>query len=282
MADSTRPSLMGIWAHPDDESFGMAGTMARSTNTGHPVAIVCATRGEEGQIADPSLATPENLGEVRTRELLAACAAVGVTDVSFLGYRDGHLPEADPAEAVGRIVYHIRRFRPDVVVTFAPNGAYGHVDHMAIHRLTLTAVRSAASEHEYASQVADGLHPHVVRKLYYVAIPRERLIRMRAEAQKQGQDFIPGGDAGTIPFDEMGTPMRDITTWVKLSDEEFEAKRRSMAAHATQMPADSPFARATPEQLREFLGTEVFQLVPSPVTDRTFTVPESDVFAGLE
>ena len=84
----TLPSLMGIWAHPDDESFGTAGTMARATASGHSVAVVCATRGEEGEIADPALANPENLGEVREQELRRACAAVGVTDVSFLaGFR---------------------------------------------------------------------------------------------------------------------------------------------------------------------------------------------------
>ncbi len=116
------PRLMGIWAHPDDEAFGTAGTMARATAAGCAVAVVCATRGEQGQIADPALATPENLGEVRERELRAACAAVGVTDVSFLDYVDGHLPEADTIEAIARIARHIRRFRPDVVITFSANG----------------------------------------------------------------------------------------------------------------------------------------------------------------
>src|SRR5689334_7627583 len=120
ISDTSLPRLMGVWAHPDDECFGTAGTMARAVASGHPVAVVCATRGEKGKIADPSLATQETLGAVRERELRAACAAVGVSDVAFLDYVDGHLAEAHEDEAVGRIVHQLRRFRPDVVITFAP------------------------------------------------------------------------------------------------------------------------------------------------------------------
>lgn len=272
------PSLMGIFAHPDDESFGMAGTLARATMNGNRAAIVCATRGERGKIADPSLATQKNLGNVREQELRNACAAVGVADVSFLDYIDGHLAEASTDEAVGRIVHHIRRFRPDVVVTFAPNGGYGHVDHMAIHRMTLEAIRVAANPTRYPEP---GFEPHRVRKVYFQAMPRERMLQLRDEARKRGEDFIPGGDEATIPIEEMGMPMSDITTFVKLNDAEFQAKIRSMQSHATQMPADSPWARATPEELRGFMGTEVFQLMPPPLSDRAYPTPEQDIFAGL-
>lgn len=275
------PGIMGIFAHPDDESFQFAGTLARATAHGHPAAIVCATRGEVGQIADPSLATPENLGQVREGELRAACAAVGVHDVSFLDYRDGQLATADEHEAVGRIVRHLRRFRPAVVATFPANGGYGHPDHMAIHRYTLAAIEAAADPSRYPEQVDAGLAPHRVRKVYYTAFPRERMVAMREEVRKQGQDFIPGGDAGTIPFEEMGTPLAQITTVVTLDDAEFSAKQQSMAAHATQMPADGPFAQATPEQLREFMGRETLVLVPPPASDQTYSTPEDDVFSGL-
>ncbi|HEX6543921.1 MAG TPA: PIG-L family deacetylase [Ktedonobacterales bacterium] len=275
------PGIMGVFAHPDDESFGLAGTLARATMHGHPAAIVCATRGEVGKIADPSLATPENLAQVREGELRAACAAVGVHDVSFLDYIDGQLADADEHAAVGRVVYHLRRFRPAVVVTFSANGGYGHPDHMAIHRYTLAAVAAAADPTRYPEHLTSGLEPHRVRKVYYNAIPRERLVAMREEARKRGQDFIPGGDAGTIPFEQMGTPMSEITTVVTLNDAEFGAKLQSMRAHATQMPADSPFAQATPEQLREFMGRESLVLAPPPISDHAYPTPEDDVFAGL-
>jgi LmbE family N-acetylglucosaminyl deacetylase len=280
-SDTGLPRLMGIWAHPDDECFGSAGTMARAVASGHPVAVVSATRGEKGKIADPSLATQETLGTVRERELRDACAAVGVSDVAFLDYVDGHLAEANADEAVGRIVRQLRRFRPDVVVTFAPNGGYGHVDHTAIHRYTLAAIPAAADPACYPEQIAAGLRPHHVRKVYYGAMPRRRLLAMREEMLKQGRDFIPGGDEATIPVEQMGTPDEDITTRIVLNDAEFAAKRRAMAAHATQMPADSPWADATPEQLRQFMGVEQFQLVAPSASDRAYPTPEESVFAGL-
>ena len=275
------PGIMGIFAHPDDESFGLAGTLARATMQGHPAAIVCATRGEVGEIADAALATPETLGQVREDELRAACAAVGVHDVSFLDYVDGQLADANENEAIGRIVAHLRRFRPAVVVTFAANGGYGHPDHMAIHRYTLGAVQAAADPARYPEQVAAGLAPHRVRKVYYNGFPRERMLAMRDEARKLGQDFIPGGNAATLPIEEMGTPMADITTVVTLNDAEYAAKQQSMRAHATQMPADGPFTQATPEQLREYMGRETLVLAPPPISYRAYPTPEDDVFAGL-
>jgi LmbE family N-acetylglucosaminyl deacetylase len=249
------------------------------------VAVVCATRGEEGEIADPRLASPENLGQVREQELRSACAAVGVTDVSFLGYRDGHLREADSDEATGRIVRHIRRFRPDVVVTFAANGGYGHYDHMAVHRLALAAITAAAEETRYPEQIQEGLASHRVSKVYFGAMPRSRLAKMREAAQASGGDFTPGGNAATIPVEEMGTPderiTKRITTVIVLNDEEFVRKLRALQAHATQMPKDSPWSRATPEELRQYMGRETLELRPAPISDRTYPTPENDVFSGL-
>lgn len=273
--------LMGIWAHPDDEAFGTAGSLARAVRAGHHVAIVCATRGEQGKIADDALATPETLGRVREGELRAACAAVGVSDVSFLEYVDGHLAEADPDEAIGRIVRHIRRARPAVVTTFDPKGMYGHRDHVAIHRFALAAIEAAADPARYPEQARDGLAPHRVTKVYFAATPRERLIGMRDQMRDQGQDFIPGGDEATIPVEEMGYPRDEITTKVTLDDAEWEAKQRALRAHATQMPSDSPWANASPDELRAFLGAETFVVAPPPISARAFTTPEDDLFAGL-
>lgn len=275
------PRLMTIFAHPDDESFGVAGTMAHAVRTGHPVAVVCATRGEEGKIADPSLATQENLGEVREQELRTAMAAVGVNDVVFLDYIDGHLAEADENEALGRVVAQIRRFHPDVVVTFDPKGGYGHVDHMAIHRLAVAGVAAAADPTRFPEQLAGGAQPHRVRKVYYAAIPRERLLQMRDEARARGEDFIPGGDEATIPVEEMGVPLAEIRTRVRLNDEDFAGKLAAIYAHKTQLPADNPWAQATPEQMRQFAGTETFVLTPAPISDGDYPMPEDDVFAGL-
>jgi LmbE family N-acetylglucosaminyl deacetylase len=273
--------LVGLFAHPDDEAFGMAGTLARAVASGRHVALVCATRGEAGEIADPALATPETLGRVREGELRAAAAAVGAHDVAFLDYVDGHLAEADPEEAVGRIVQQVRRLRPAVLVTFAANGVYGHPDHMAIHRLALAAVEAAADPARYPEQLAGGGEPHRVAKVYFVAPARERMAAMREQMLARGEDFVPGGDAATIPFEQMATPETEITTRISLTDAELDAKRRAMAAHATQMPPGNPFNMSDREQLRAVMGLETFQLVPPPISAREFPTPEDDLFAGL-
>lgn len=283
MSDETKatPRLMTIFAHPDDESFGVAGTISHARRLGYPVAVVCATRGEEGQIADPALATPENLGEVREQELRTAMRAVDVSDVVFLDYIDGHLAEANQEEALGRVVAQIRRFRPDVVVTFDANGGYGHVDHMAIHRLTVAGVAAAADPARFPEQIAAGAQPHRARKVYFTVIPRERILKMRDEARARGQDFIPGGDEATIPVEEMGLPIAEIQTRIRLDDADFERKLAAIMAHKTQLPADNPWAQATPELMRQFAGVETFALAPAPTSDRAYPMPEEDVFAGL-
>jgi LmbE family N-acetylglucosaminyl deacetylase len=268
--------VMSVLAHPDDETFGNAGLFYRLTHEGHQVAVVCATRGEAGEIADPSLATRETLGRVREQELRAACAIVGVTDVSFLDYLDGHLAEADPAEAVGRIVTHIRRVRPDVLITFPPNGIYGHPDHIAIHYLALAAVLAAADPSYQAAGAS-----HRASKVYFNTPPREPMLERIEEARRQGQDFVPGGNAATIPIEEMGSPMRTIALRVELTDEELRAKIAALQAHATQMPPDSPFTQQDPAFVREFMGTETYVLAPPPVSARAFAVPETDPLAGL-
>lgn len=274
--------LMTIFAHPDDESFGVAGTIARARRTGRQVAIVCATRGEEGQIADPALATPETLGQVREKELRAAVSALGVSDLTFLDYIDGHLAEADQQEALAKVVYQIRRFRPDVVITFDPKGAYGHVDHIAIHKLAVAGVEAAADPTRFPEQIGGDVQPHRVRKVYYTMIPRERLLKMRDEARARGdEEFVPGGDEATIPIEEMGLPLAKIQTRIRLDDADFEAKRTALFAHATQLPKDSPWMKANPEELRSFMGSETFFLAPKPISDSDYPMPEDDVFAGL-
>lgn len=274
--------LMTIFAHPDDESFGVAGTIARARRAGNQVAIVCATRGEEGQISDPALATPETLGQVREQELRAAVSALGVSDLTFLDYIDGHLAEADQQEALAKVVYQIRRFRPDVVITFDPKGAYGHVDHIAIHKLAVEGVAAAADPTRFPEQVSGAIQPHRVRKVYYTMIPRERLLAMRDEARARGEEeFVPGGDEATIPIEEMGLPLAEIQTRIRLDDADFEAKRTALFAHATQLPNDSPWMKANPEELRAFMGTETFFLAPTPISDHAYPMPEDNVFAGL-
>lgn len=159
---SEKLRLMGVFAHPDDESMGAGGLLAKYADEGVDTYLVTATRGERGWFGDEhDYPGPTALGEVRERELRAAAETLGVREVAILDYVDGQLDRAKPAAIVGEIAAHVRRIRPHVVVTFDPNGAYGHPDHIAVCQFTTAAIVAAA-------QPADGLPAHRVDKLYYL------------------------------------------------------------------------------------------------------------------
>lgn len=171
MPNSTEPEpplrLMAVLAHPDDESLGLGGALARYAAEGVGTYLVTATRGERGWRGDPA-ADPglEAFGRTREAELLAAARVLGVREVNFLNYIDGDLDQAEPAAAIGQIVGHLRRVRPQVVITFGPEGAYGHPDHMAISQFTIAAL-TAAADPAYRPDLPHS--PHRVAKLYFIA-----------------------------------------------------------------------------------------------------------------
>ena len=141
--------LMAVLAHPDDESLGFGGTLARYASEGVETFLVTATRGERGRYRGHarragSIPGPAALGRIRERELRAAAAVLGIREVSLLDYHDSDLDRADPREAVERIAAALRRVRPHVVITFGPDGAYGHPDHIAISQFTTAAIVAAA------------------------------------------------------------------------------------------------------------------------------------------
>lgn len=131
--------LLLVFAHPDDESFFTAGTVARHVAAGGRARLLCATKGEHGSQPVPPVCPPSRLGRVRAAELRKAGRIMGVESVSFLGYEDGKLAGADFEEAVARIAREIRAFSPEAVVTFGPGGLYGHPDHVAISRMATEA-----------------------------------------------------------------------------------------------------------------------------------------------
>lgn len=124
-------TLLGIWAHPDDEAYLSAGLMSVVRRAGHRVVVATATRGERGT-PDPVAFPPERLGLIREQEAAASLAAVGVADHRWLGYRDGALPEVPAGEAVEAVAALIAEVRPDTIVTFGPDGMTGHADHRAV------------------------------------------------------------------------------------------------------------------------------------------------------
>ncbi len=275
-------SLLAVFAHPDDETFGAGGALARAARQGVHVALVCATRGEVGEIADPEIATPETLGEVRERELRCAAARLGAAEVSFLGYRDSGMagtPENDDprafarageAEVVRALVGHVRRLRPEVVLTFDADGGYGHPDHMAIHRHTMAAVAVAADPSAHPSLGP----PWTVRRVFYPVIPRARFRELRERLAAGGVDAAFLADAERM-LERLPDERVDVTLDVRGS---VEAKLAALACHATQMPADHPF-RALPEDLaREAMATEFFAI---GLPEGLRAAPPADLFDGI-
>ncbi len=157
--------LMCVFAHPDDESMGTGGILAKYAAEGVETYLLTATRGQQGwQGAPEEKPDTTALGQLREKELHAAAEALGLREVLLLDYMDGNLDQAAPDEVIGTIVEYIRRVRPQVVVTFDPFGVYGHPDHIAISQFTSAAVVAAADTTYPAAQAA-----HRVAKLYYMA-----------------------------------------------------------------------------------------------------------------
>jgi LmbE family N-acetylglucosaminyl deacetylase len=137
-----RPRLLGVFAHPDDEVFCAGGTLAKYSAGGCETIVVSATRGEAGQIRDASVATRSTLGTVREKELRAACDRLGVSEVRLLEHVDGTLCELSRSELVAEVAAVIEDVRPDVVITFGADGAYGHPDHVTVGEVTTEAFAS--------------------------------------------------------------------------------------------------------------------------------------------
>jgi LmbE family N-acetylglucosaminyl deacetylase len=280
-------TLMAVFAHPDDESFGCGGTLARyGAEPEVRVVLVCATRGEAGEISDPSLATPERLGEAREQELRCACGLLGIDALYFLDYRDSGMagtPEnqhpralamADFDEAVGKIVACIRRERPDVVVTFDESGGYGHPDHVAVHYHTEAAFAAAADPTRYPEQIEAGLEPHQAKKLYYTAIPRRFFRGLVEKLQELGVE-IP--ERYLQRQDTFGLPDEACTTDIDVQGF-WEIKQKAVQCHATQLRPDNFFALLPPEMMRQLQAWECFQLAETFVDSDEGS---HDLLAGL-
>lgn len=253
--------LLGVFAHPDDEAYSLAGCMARYTDEGIPVANLCFTRGEAGLIAEGSGATRETLGAVREAELRAACAAVGVKDVRVVGTPDGGT-QADDA-GVEIIAATIRELRPRVVVTMEPQGVTNHPDHIAVSKMTSEAFQRVNNE-------TGGAFP---QRLYYAAISASALGALTDELQKRG---LPGLTAPDDPLAPRPAPDESIATVVDVSPW-YERKLAALQAHLTQ--TFEMVAWMPPDVLPVFLSTESFQR-PFPGWTAS-EPPEGDLFAAF-
>ncbi len=265
-------TLLLVHAHPDDEAISTGGVMMKARADGHRVVLVTATRGEVGEIHNmDEKATRPHLGEVRTRELEEAARILGVNRSVFLGYRDSGMvgtadnenPEsfhkAPLDEAAGRLETILREERPEVVVTYAEDGTYGHPDHIKAHEVTNAALDLLQKE---------GWRP---RKLYYTVIPRSA---MKAFAESLPEDARQDNIGSRI----QGTPDELITTKVDVG-EYVDRKRAAFGAHVSQNDPNSWFASIAEEIYRLAFGTEYFQLARGKPGSE---LPESDLFAGID
>ncbi len=165
--------LLAIFAHPDDESLGAGSTLAKYAAEGVEVHLICATKGERGWTGseedNPGL---RELGNMRERELLAAAKVLGIQQVYFLDYVDGDLDQAPQGEAIDKIAALIREIRPQVALSFGPDGIYGHPDHIAISQFSHAACIRAADV-SFSGVHGSAYAPHCVSKFYYMVIEKE-------------------------------------------------------------------------------------------------------------
>jgi LmbE family N-acetylglucosaminyl deacetylase len=242
--------LLCIFAHPDDESFLTAGTMARARARGDAVALICATRGGAGRRGEPPQCDRGDLPAVRERELRAAAAILDVTDVVLYDYPDGALASAPVDEMRGRLVAEIRRVRPDVVITFDPNGTNGHADHVAISRFATDAVQAAADDRWFP----EAGPAHATPRLLWTP----PIVPWKHEAARSLTDAPAGVDV-----------LIDIRPWA-------HTKARALRAHRTQHVQIDRFFFGPESDV--VMATEAFRQAWGPALPAR---PATDLFAGL-
>ncbi len=261
--------LMAIFAHPDDESLAAGSLLARYADEGVETYLLTATRGERGWTGpagdNPGL---DGLARIREAELKAAAAVLGLREVSFLDYLDGDLDAAEPREATRRIVAHLRRVRPQVVITFGPDGAYGHPDHIAICQLSTAAIVRAATA-DYHPELGA---PHTVSKLYYLADTHE-LFKLYAACAGPMNISVDGVQRVAIGWEDwMPTTRID-------ADAYWETAWRAFLCHVTQWPGYRPLEPLLPEHHGAIIGIRTFYRAFSLVNGGRQL--ETDFFEGL-
>lgn len=262
---------MCILAHPDDESLGAGGTLARYASEGVGTYVVTATRGERGRFhAGHERPTPDIIGQVREAELRAAASQLGVSEVHVLGYPDGALDTVDHAEVVSRLVHHLRIIRPQVVITFAPDGAYGHPDHIATSQLATAAIVCAAdTSFELPGQPATA---HRVSKLYFMAWSAASWECYQA-ALKKLVVTVDGEERHVTAWPDWALTTRiDATPY-------WRQVWRAVSCHATQVGIYERLGQLSDEQQRTLWGTQAFYRAFSTVNGGRRT--ESDLFEGV-
>ena len=283
MVQSEPRRLLAVLAHPDDESFGIGGTLALYARRGVEVHLLCATRGEAGQAPAERLQGYADLAALRQAELRCAAEHLGLRSVRFLDYRDsgmaGSPDNRHPAalaaapldQVVARVTAVLRAVRPQVVVTFDPFGGYGHPDHIAAHQATVRAFE-AAGRADLFPQAGPPFSPH---KLYFHTFPRRALRLLIALLRLTGRDPRRWGSNRDIDLTAIAALDFPIHAWIDVRTV-VAVRQRAAACHASQGGAA---AGRIPALLTRLLsGRESFtRAAPPPGAHRR----ERDLFDGL-
>ena len=262
--------LLAIFPHPDDETLGLGSTMARYAAEGVETYLVCATRGERGWFdsegPDPGLA---EVARIREAELRCAAEHLGIREVCFLDYIDGDVDQANTEEIIGKIVTHIRRIQPQVIVTFGPDGAYGHPDHIALSQFTHGAVVCAADRNFVDANLQP---PHRVLKFYYMVDSHE-IVKLANESF--------GGismDVDGVTRHHVGWEDWQITTMLD-NQKHMDNVQAAMLCHKSQLPGFGPLAEWSTAELGRMFDTGFFYRAFSLVNGGRNV--ETDLFEGI-
>ena len=280
-------TMMAVHAHPDDECISTGGSLARYSSEGLRTVLVTATRGEEGEVVapdmDPDTIRPK-LGEIRVAELQCACLSLGIDEFHLLGYRDSGMvdtpannhpdcfAQADPGEAIGRLVHLIRQVRPQVLTCYNENGGYGHPDHIQVNRITVAAFHAAGDASQYPHI---GPPPWQPQKLYYTAYPRSYILT-RYEILRSMGEKTPL-DRPDFDLNKIGTPDEEVTTQIEIGSY-LDRKMDALRCHRSQVAPDWWFMRIPRDQLHKKFNREFFTRIVSHVP---VNGSEHDLFAGL-
>lgn len=288
--------LLISMAHPDDETFIMAGSIAKYVAQGVEVQLICSTNGEAG-VADERFLSPHDgsLKALRLSELHCAADALGISKMYTWGYRDSgmagsqdndhpdSLYQADFDELVGRIVHIIRQFKPQVIVTFDPFGGYGHPDHIRMHEATMAAHKLSGDPEAFGAQLSKDTKPYTAQKVYYAAFDQKWLKLMLPVMPLFGDDPERYGKNKDMNLREIAANAVKITTRVPVKDY-AELAQKARECHASQLAnfsSEDDARNSFFNRMRRWLtqnGDDTYRRAVPPL-ERGI---ERDLFAGVD
>lgn len=271
-------TLLACFAHPDDETYTVGGTLAHYANQDTRVVLISATLGEAGETG--GLTTRKELPKVREEELRCAARRLGVNHLVLLGYHDSGMqgsPEndspralinADRQEVIRQLVGVIRHMRPLVVITFEPNGGYGHPDHKLISELTVAAFHAAADPERYLEQGP----PWQPARLFFTSLTPSFFRKLKQLLEVHGLD-----SSQAEQYIDQSWPDEQVNTLLDVS-QDVEAKWAAFQCYRTQMQTMKLFYSLPEEEMKQLLNREYFQLIwPEPKSGQRL----NDLFEGL-